>query len=125
MRTLLLGFPALVATLACVAPATAESATVRGVLVDEFCSRTATPHDNHDNKTQAERESCALECARKGDPVVLLTADGKVYRITGGLAANRNAKLIPHMSRTVDITGEVTERVGRRQINADIVKSVK
>jgi hypothetical protein len=111
--------------LACVAPATAESVTVRGLLVDEFCSKTAPPHDNHDNKTQAEMESCALECARKGDPVVLLTADGKVYRITGGLAANRNAKLIPHMSRTVEITGEVTERGGRRQIDADVVKSVK
>lgn len=98
---------------------------MRGLLVGEFCSRTATPHDNHDNRTQAERESCVLKCARKGDPAVLLRAGGKVYRIAGGLAANRNATLIPYMSRTVEIAGELTERGGKRQVAAALVKSAK
>jgi hypothetical protein len=30
-----------------------------------------------------------------GRPVALLTSDGKVYSVTGDLAADKNAKLVP------------------------------
>ena len=35
--------------------------------------------------------------------------DGKVYQITGELAANMNEKIVPHVAHTVEITGDVTE----------------
>ena len=35
----------------------------------------------------AEMDQCAIDCAKRGEPVALLTNDGKVYRIAGGLAA--------------------------------------
>jgi len=36
--------------------------------------------------------------------LAVLTSDGKVYEIAGGLAENNNAKLIPHIAHTVTIT---------------------
>jgi hypothetical protein len=118
----LCGVLATTAVLVLTVPASAQIATVKGQLVDELCSLMKPPHDNGDAKSAAEVASCAMECARSGQPVALLTADGKLYRVTGGLAANRNAKLIAHMSRTVEIRGEVTERGGKRQIASDSLK---
>ena len=43
-----------------------------------------------------------------GRPVALLTGDGKVYQVTGDLAAEKNAKLVGHMTHTVELTGDVT-----------------
>jgi len=104
--------------------AVAKTATVTGKLVDEHCSRMSKPHDAGDDKTEGEVESCALHCAQAGEPVAVVTTDGKIYRITGGLAANKNAKLIPHMSRTVEITGDVSERGGKLRIAAESLKVV-
>ena len=43
-----------------------------------------------------------------GRPLALLTADGKVYEITGDLAANKNEKLVGHIAHTIEVTGDVT-----------------
>lgn len=66
----------------------------------------------------------AQATAREGFPVGLLTSDGKVYEIQGGLAANLNAKLIPHFAHTVSITGDVAEKDGIKTITADDLKVV-
>ena len=55
---------------------------------------------------------------------ITVKLDGKVYRITGGLAANKNAKLIPHLAHVVEITGEVSEQGGNVQIAADTLTMV-
>jgi hypothetical protein len=66
----------------------------------------------------------AQATAREGFPVGLLTSEGKVYEIRGGLAANLNAKLIPHFAHTVSITGDVAEKDGIKTITADDLKVV-
>jgi hypothetical protein len=66
----------------------------------------------------------AQATAREGFPVGLLTSEGKVYEIRGGLAANLNAKLIPHFAHTVSITGDVAEQDGIKTITADDLKVV-
>jgi len=66
----------------------------------------------------------AQATAREGFPVGLLTSEGKVYEIRGGLAANMNAKLIPHFAHTVSITGDVAEKDGIKTITADDLKVV-
>src|SRR5260370_816123 len=48
--------------------------------------------------------------AREGFTVGLLTSEGKVYEIHGGLAGNMNAKLIRHFAHTVSITGDVADK---------------
>jgi hypothetical protein len=107
------------------APASAKTMTVKGQVVDEGCSLKEMGQKGGDHEKAEEMAQCAIDCAKRGEPVALLTADGKVYRITGGLAANNNAKLVPHMNHTVEITGDVTEKDGKVQIAANDLKMVK
>jgi hypothetical protein len=102
----------------------AKTMTVKGQVVDEGCSLREMGQKGADQKA-AEMDQCAIDCAKRGEPVALLTADGKVYRISGGLAANNNAKLIAHMGHTVEITGDVTEKDGKVLIAANELKMVK
>lgn len=102
----------------------AKTLTVKGQVVDEGCSLKEMGQKGGDQKA-AEMDQCAIDCAKRGEPVALLTADGKVYRIAGGLAANNNAKLIAHMGHTVEITGDVTEKDGKVLIAANELKMLK
>src|SRR5436190_24208238 len=95
----------------------AKTETVKGQLVDQECYQ-------REKKVDADA-SCAVTCAKSGKPVALLTADGKVYEVTGGLAANKNAKLVDHMLQTVEITGNVIENGGKLSIAADALKMSK
>jgi hypothetical protein len=56
--------------------------------------------------------------------LALLTADGKLYTVTGDLAANNNAKLVPHLSHKVELTGDVTEKNGTMTIAATSLKMI-
>ena len=91
---------------------------MKGTLVDEGCGLKG-PSGKAPMNTE-----CQTECARKGEPVAIVTADGKVYRIGGQLAANKNEKLIAHMGHTVEITGEVTEQDGKSLLTADALTMV-
>ena len=96
------------------APAFAATATVKGQVIDQECYL-------EEKKVDADK-ACAVSCAKEGKPLALLTSDGKVYQITGGLAANKNAKLVPHVLHTVEITGEVSNTGGKLSIAADSLK---
>jgi hypothetical protein len=56
--------------------------------------------------------------------MALVTADGKVYQITGDLAANMNAKIVPHVLHTVEISGDVTTKDGKQTINGTSLKMI-
>jgi hypothetical protein len=115
---------AAVAVVLVAAPVAAKTETVKGQIVDENCSMNEMAGKS-DKAMPDSMKECAVECAKKGEPVALVTADGKVYRIAGGLAANNNAKLVPHMSHTVEITGEIgTAAGGKATISADTLKMV-
>ena len=104
-------------------PAWAKTETVKGQLVDQSCyTMNKTANKGVDHKMPADTKDCAIACAKKGQPVALLTADGKVYTIYGGLAANNNAKLIAHMGHTVEITGDTMDMGATMMITADNVK---
>ena len=100
------------------APACAKSQTLRGRLVDEVCylqDPKANSGDNH----PLMASDCATTCAQKGSQVALVTDEGTLYEIAGGLAADNNAKLVPHIAHTVEIRGDVTEKDGQLTIVAD------
>ncbi len=126
MRKMFAGLVAAAFVLALGAPAFAKTETVKGQLVDQSCykmnkSNTGTTHEMKNGKT----EDCAIACAKMGRPVALLTEDGKVYQITGDLAANNNAKLVAHMSHTVEVTGDVTtESDGTSKIAGSSLKMI-
>ena len=97
-------------------PAFAADMTVKGEVVDIACAtgkKEAGKGDAH--------AACAMSCAKKGQPVGLLTADA-IYTVTGDYAANKNAKLLDFVAKKVIMTGEVTEKDGVKSIN---VKSIK
>lgn len=95
----------------------AKTETVKGQLIDQECYLM-------EKKVEADA-TCAVQCAKSGKPVALLTSDGKVYQVTGGLAANKNAKLTAHMQHTVQITGDVTTKDGKLSIAADALTMAK
>ena len=118
MRQLFAGFTATAFVVALGAPAFAKTETVKGEIVDQTC------YMKDKKNVGASHKECADTCAKKGAPLAVLTTDGKVYQITGGLAAENNAKLVPHVAHTVEITGDVTEKDGKMMIAADSLKMV-
>src|SRR5262245_820479 len=89
--------------------ASAYAAEVTGVLVDLACY--TKDKANTTNAHKGMGETCAQACAKKGATVALVTEKGEVYEVMtmGGLAGENNAKLVPHMSHTVTLTGDVVD----------------
>lgn len=106
------------ALVALVSPAFAGPTTVKGRVVDEGC-QVKELIGKGDLTAATSMDACAVQCAKRGEPLALLTADGKVYRIEGGLAGNKNAKLVDYVNKVVEITGEVAEKDGKATITAD------
>ena len=90
-------------------PAFAKVETLKGQLIDQSCYKMdkANTGERHTMR-RGPVDNCATDCAKEGRPVALLTCDGKVYQVTGDLAANKNDKLAPHMTHTVEVTGDVS-----------------
>ena len=103
------------------APAFAATETVKGQIVDQACYKMDKSNTGVDHKMpKGDTKDCAIGCAKAGRPMAILTSDGKVYEIAGGLAAEKNAKIIAHVSHTV----EVTEKEGKMMIAADSLKMI-
>ena len=103
----------------------ARARVVKGQIVDQACyMKDMASNKGVDHKMPAETKDCAIACAKKGAPLALLTADGKVYTIGGGLAANNNEKLVAHVGHTVEITGDTADMAGKMMITAADLKMV-
>ena len=118
MRKMFAGLTAAVFVVALGAPAFAKTETVKGEIVDQTC------YMKDKKNVGASHKECAETCAKKGAPMAVLTAEGKLYQITGALAADNNAKLVPHVTHTVEVTGDVTEKDGKMMIAAETLKMV-
>ena len=100
-------------------PLVAATETITGEVISLSCYLA--------DKTQIGKTGyvCALATVKwEGNPAGILTADGKVYQIAGGLTANNNAKLWPILGHTVTITGDVSVREGMPMIIAVDAKDV-
>ena len=125
MRRVLAGFTAAAFVLALAAPALATTETVKGQIVDVACYKMDKSNTGKDHKMpKGDTTDCAISCAKAGRPMALLTADGKVYELAGGLAAEKNAKIVAHISHTVEVTGDVTEKDGKMIITSDALKMI-
>src|ERR1700747_1932433 len=122
---LLAGLTVAVFVLALGTVAFAPTHTISGQLIDQICYKMNKANTGVDHKMPSGDEAnCAATCAKMGQPVALLTSDGKVYTVTGDLAANNNAKLVPHLSHKVELTGDVTEKGGTMTIAATNLKMI-
>jgi hypothetical protein len=99
----------------------AERRTVTGQVVCLVCYAR--------NKTNigADHDSgrmCAQACVKwEGNPAGIIDANSKVYQLTGGVVANNNAKVLPHIARIASVTGEVYEKDGMTMIRADELRA--
>ncbi|MBW8866105.1 MAG: hypothetical protein JF610_02050 [Acidobacteria bacterium] len=99
---------------------------MKGKIVDVSCynmDKAANAGKDH-KMPKGDTPDCATGCAKAGRPMAILTDDGKVYELTGGLAADKNAKIVPHVAHTVEVTGDVSEKDGKMTITADSLKMV-
>jgi hypothetical protein len=120
MRTPVLVMVAAVLVLTRSGGAAASRERVTGQLIDLACY--AVDKGNTGNVHKGRGYTCAQACAKEGFAVGLLTSGGKIYQVTGGLAANANAKLGRHMGHTVAIDGDVGEKDGVTTIAADTLE---
>jgi len=125
VRKLLAGLTVTVFVLAVGTVAFAATQTLSGQLIDQVCYKMNKSNTGVDHKMPSGDEAnCAATCAKMGQPVALLTSDGKVYTVTGDLAANNNAKLVSHLSHKVELTGDVAETGGTMTIAATSLKMI-
>ncbi len=107
------------------APAFAKTETIKGQIVDETCYKMDKANAGVDHKMpKGDTKDCAIGCAKAGRPMAILTDDGKVYELAGGLAADKNAKIIQHVGHTVEVTGDVMDHDGKMMITADSLKMI-
>ena len=71
----------------------AIAADVTGYVIDQKCSSKAEMRGD---------AACANKCIKGGSPAVLVTDDGKIYKLTD------QAKVIPHAGEKVNISGKMT-----------------
>ncbi|HXA50208.1 MAG TPA: DUF5818 domain-containing protein [Candidatus Acidoferrum sp.] len=74
------------------AAASAMAADVTGYVMDESCSTKAAMKGN---------EACAAKCIKGGQKAVLVTEEGKIYKIA------EQDKVTAHAGHKVTITGKV------------------
>src|SRR5215471_3662657 len=122
MRRMFAGLIGAALVVAMGAPAFAKTETVTGQVVDMNCYKMDKSNTGVDHKMpKGDTKDCALGCAKAGQPLALLTSDGKVYQISGSLAADKNAKLIAHVSHTVEITGDTMDHGGKMMIMGEML----
>jgi type 1 fimbria pilin len=98
-------------------PMFAADMTVKGEVVDVACAL---------SKGEAGRgeghAACALSCAKGGRTVGILTANDVIFEINGNYADNNNAKLLDFVAKKVEVTGEVSEKGGKKLIAVKAIK---
>ena len=91
--------------------------TVNGWVLDSACAFTK-------NLTKPVSRDCALACAKKGSPLVILQDDGTIYWpiSESAPAMSQNRRLMPYAGRRVAASGKVYTRGGSQAI---IIESIK
>ena len=90
---------------------------ITGEVIDLVC------YEGKNGARGEGHKGCALSCAKKGNQLAIVeNGTNAVYAITGDYSANKNEKLIEFVAETVEASGDVTEKDGKKFI---AVKSIK
>jgi hypothetical protein len=100
----------LVATLS-MAVDNSNPASINGYVIDSACAFTK-------NLKKPASAECAIACAKKGSPLVILSDDGNIYwPIDENIpASSQNQKLLPFAGQKVMVSGKVFQRGGSTAI---------
>jgi len=93
-------------------PDQAKSSTVKGYVLDSACAFVRNV------KKPMGGGQCALDCAKAGSPLVILTDDGTIYwPISESMpATGQNQRLMEYAGKRVAAQGKVFERGGSHAI---------
>ena len=85
----------------------AEATTIRGYVLDSACAFTK------DLQKPVSTE-CAVECAKAGSPLVVMSFDGTIYLPVSASvpAKGQNARLMKFAGKRVIVTGKVYDKNG-------------
>ena len=114
MRRLLISGAFLLALLPLAASAAGQRVTIKGELVDTFCSVTGIMF-----AAGTAHHQCAVWCAVGGIPVSIKDAQGNYYmvlKIEDDEANVTNPKLVTIMTHEVIVDGEMIERDGTKYL---------
>jgi hypothetical protein len=97
----------------------AQVATIQGLIRDVAC-----PIQNKKASARVFNLKCAVDCAKLGSPLVLLTDDGTIYTpISSSMPdTDQRARLMPFVGKYVEIRGQVYERQGTHAI---VIQNIK
>src|SRR5262249_24907251 len=99
-----------------------KTETVTGKVIDLVCyakNKTNTGLDHDDGRV------CATACIKwEGNPAGIVTADGKVYQLIGGVLGKNNSKIADHIAHTVTIAGNVYVKDGMTMLSAESLTMV-
>lgn len=102
------------------ASAEGTQANINGWVLDSACAYTK------DLKKPISSE-CAVACARKGSPLVILTDDGSIYLPISDHtpAVGQNDRLMPFAGKRVNASGTTYERAGSHAIVLEKIEAAK
>jgi hypothetical protein len=88
-------------------------ATIEGLVRDVAC-----PMQNHASTSTDFNLKCALECAKAGSPLIILTKSGDIYFPMSDVMPDpsQREKMMPFVGKQVRVTGVVYRRNGTRTI---------
>jgi hypothetical protein len=86
---------------------------IRGLLRDIAC-----PVQNQASTSRKFNKQCAIDCAKLGSPLSVLTDDGTMYLVISESMPDvpQNEKLMPFVGKYVEVSGRTFERKGQRAI---------
>src|SRR6476659_8178552 len=93
-----------------------DAVTLKGEVIDLWCYLEGGDHG-------AEHKQCAVECAKAGNPIGLVTEKGDVY-VLMGIKDHQPGKevLIDKMAETVTVEGTLVKKGGTQVIYVSAVK---
>lgn len=87
-----------------------QTKTIKGEVVDLWCYMDHTAHGE-------KHKACAVACAKMGNPIGIVDADGNAYIAVGSeLHQSDREKLIDKMAQQVTVTGTVVSRGGLKML---------
>ena len=93
-----------------------DTVTLKGEVVDLWCYLEGGDHG-------AEHKKCAVECAKAGNPIALVTEKGDIY-VLAGIKDHQPAKdvLLDKMAENVTIEGTLVKKGGVQVVYVTSVK---
>jgi hypothetical protein len=103
-------------------PETTPPSTIEGLVRDISC-----PIQNKEATATKFNLECAVECAKAGSPLIILTKDGVIYTPISDTMPDKDQRqrLMPFLGKYVQVTGPVFEREGTHAIAIQNIKEMK